>query len=466
MTNPDDVGPRTRLVSTRLALAAAAVVLLQAGCTLRPDRAPAQPKAGAAASSPVLVFTHATVIDATGAPPRPGTTVVVQDRRITAVGPDDSIGLPDEARVIDATGKFLIPGLWNMHVHTTTYGPRSLAMFVQRGVTGVRDLGGDLELIDRWRAEIEEGRRLGPRIVRAGPFVDGPKELIGPPELVAERARTQIVVSDPEEARLAIQTLARGGADWVKTHNGLSAEAFRAVVAEATAAGLPVATHLAPTVTAAQASDAGVKSLEHIETLIESVIGETGRAGRKLDTLEALAELTDKRAAELFRRLRDNGTWFDPTLVAYRTFVKEAQDAVAQGRNAAKARDGREAVLRRGIELVGLMHENGVGLLAGSDSGPRPESVPYPSPEPGADLHEELVLLVEAGLTPQEALETATSKAARFLGLEGEVGTITAGSEADLVLLDRDPLADIRNTRAIVAVVLRGRLLEGAAVER
>lgn len=138
MTNPDDVRFRMRVMRHRLALAAAAVVLFQAGCALRPDRAPVRPAAGAAASPPALVFTHATVIDATGAPPRPGTTVVVKDGRIAAVGPDGSIRLPDRATVIDATGKFLIPGLWDMHVHTTTYGPRSLAMFVQRPAPACR----------------------------------------------------------------------------------------------------------------------------------------------------------------------------------------------------------------------------------------------------------------------------------------------------------------------------------------
>ena len=179
----------------------------------------------------------------------------------------------------------------------------------------------------------------------------------------------------------------------------------------------------------------------------------------------ALDEITDERAMELFRRFARNGTAYDPALVAYRTFMQEAVDLVAKDPKWERAVAGRTKMFHRFVQLAGLMKKAGVQVVAGTDFGVRPETVPYPVPMPGVDLHEELRLFVDGGFTPMEALQAATVVPARILRVSHLLGTIEPGKEANLVLLDADPLADIGNTRRIAAVVLRGRLLDRAELE-
>jgi imidazolonepropionase-like amidohydrolase len=393
-----------------------------------------------------LAITHVTVIDATGAPARPDMTVVIADGRIAALGKTADVRPAKEARVLDATGKFLIPGLWDMHGHLTYTTENALALLVEHGVTGVRDMGGDLDRIDRWRQEIASGTRLGPHIVRAGPFVDGPK-----PGL-----KDRLTVTNAAEARRAVASLKRRGVDFIKVHTGLSRESFFAVADEARKQGLPLAVHLpsglwyrppGDGVGAAEASDAGAKSLEHVEVLLESALYRKGATAKSLD--RALDELTGEAGAALFARLARNRTWYVPTLVAYyRGFVLWSSNP--------KETAGSRYIHRKNLDLVQAMHRAGVRILAGSDFSDW-------ALVPGIDLHNELTLLVEAGLTPMEALQAATVEPARFLGTQDSQGTIETGKRADLVLLDADPLEDISHTRKIHSVILGGRLIEVSA---
>ena len=390
----------------------------------------------AAAAVPELVINHVTVIDGTGAPAKPDQTVVVTGDRITASGKTGDVKAPEKSQVIDATGKFLIPGLWDMHGHLTDAGEGAISQLVLNGVTGVRDMGGNLELVDRLRDEIRKGKRVGPDIVRAGPFVDGSKPG------VAHR----LTVLTPDEARAAVATLKMKGVDFIKVHNGISKEAFLALSEEAKKYGLPLAVHLPLGMTSGELSDAGAKSLEHIETLFESVLRRTGATAKTID--EAYVELTGDAATAMFKKFVANGTWFDPTLVAYeRGFVLWSNKPEAMGK--------RRPVQEKHIALVSAMHKAGVRLLAGSDFSDW-------ALVPGVDLHNELALLVQAGLSPMEALQAATSGPAEFLGRREYQGTIELGRFADLVLLDMDPLESISHTRKINAVVLRGKLLRVA----
>src|SRR5262249_47320528 len=159
-------------------------------------------------------------------------------------------------------GKFLIPGLWDMHGHLTDAGEGAFSQLVMNGITGVRDMGGDLDRVDRWREEIRNGKRVGPDIVRAGPFVDGSKPGVA----------WRLTVLTAEEAGTAVAALKKNGVDFIKIHNGISKENFLVVAEEARKQGLPIAVHLPIGMTPAEASDAGVASLEHIETVVESVI--------------------------------------------------------------------------------------------------------------------------------------------------------------------------------------------------
>jgi imidazolonepropionase-like amidohydrolase len=395
------------------------------------------PPAGAPA--PPIAITGVTVIDAAAPAPRPGMTVVVSGRRISALGPTGQVPIPHGARVIDGAGKFVIPGLWDMHGHLTDATEAAFPLLVENGITGVRDMGGNLDQIDRWRAEIARGVRLGPLIVRAGPFVDGPKEV----------TKNRLAITDPAAARRAVDSLASLGVDFIKVHNGLPREAFFAVMSEARKRHLPVAVHLPHNLTAAEASDSGAASLEHIETLIESAAYRPGATAKTWD--DALSESLGESGARLFATFVRNHTWFVPTLAAYyRGFVHWGGDPKKMAK--------RRVALSKLIDLTGDLHRAGVQLLAGSDFTEASVGV-----LPGADLHQDLAMLVEAGLTPLEAIRCATLNPARFLGMQDSLGTIEPGKRADLILLGADPLENINNTRTIEAVILGGRLVEVAA---
>ena len=385
-----------------------------------------------------LAIIHVTVIDCTGAAPAPNSTVIISHGRISAIGPTDRVTIAPGVRVIDGSGKVLIPGLWDMHVHLTDATEDAFPLLIMNGVTGVRDMGGDLAQIDRWRTEIDKGQRVGPHIIRAGPFVDGPKEGVS----------NRLTVRTPEEARQAVHSLKAKGVDFIKVHNALPPEAFFALMDEAHKEHIPVAVHLPKGVSSAEASDAGVASLEHIETINESALWRKGATAKTVE--QAVDENLGPAGQELFARFAKNGTWYVPTLVAYeRGFVLWSDDP--------ESLKPRLDVHEKQIELVRMMHKAGVPIMAGSDFSDW-------ALVPGVDLHNELALLVEAGFSPMEALQAATLNPAKFLDKEDSFGTIRVGRAADLVLLNENPLEDISHTRKIYAVVLGGNFYPMAAI--
>ena len=393
---------------------------------LIPTTAPAQTPAGR------LAISHVTVIDCTGAAARPDMTVLVSGNRIGAVGTAADVPIPQGTETVDGTGKFLIPGLWDMHGHLTDATESAFPLLIMNGVTGVRDMGGELDQIDRWRTEIDRGERIGPHIVRAGPFVDGPNE-----------APHHLTIRTPEEARRIVHELKGKGVDFIKVHNALPRDAFFALMDEARKEHIPVAVHLPKEVTAAEASEAGAVSLEHIEMLGQSALLRKDATAKTVK--DAVAENEGPLGQQTFATFVKNGTWYVPTLVAYeRGFVLWS--------NNPRALVPRLEIHRRQVALVGAMHKAGVRIMAGSDFSDW-------ALVPGVDLHNELALLVEAGFSPMEALQAATLSPAEFLGMRDSLGTVEAGKIADLVLLDANPLESISHTRKINAVVLGGRLL-------
>ena len=289
----------------------------------------------------VIAITHVTVIDCTGAAARSNSTVMLTGGLISAVGPSGTITIPAGARVVDANGKFLIPGLWDMHGHLTDSTADAFPLLIMNGVTGVRDMGGDLAQIDRWRSEINNGTRVGPHIIRAGPFVDGPKEGV----------TNRLTVRTPEEARQAVRDLKAKGVDFIKVHNALPPDAFFALMEEARKEHIPVAVHLPKGVSSAEASDAGAASLEHIETINESALWRKGATAKTVQ--QAVDENLGPAGQELFQRFAKNGTWYVPTLVAYeRGFVLWSNDP--------EALKPRLDVQAKQITLVGMMHKAGV----------------------------------------------------------------------------------------------------------
>jgi imidazolonepropionase-like amidohydrolase len=385
------------------------------------------------APAKTLVLRNVTVIDGTGAAARSDMTVLVRDGRIAKIGKASEVVAPEAAQVVDGTGKFLIPGLWDMHGHLTDAGEGALAQLVENGVTGVRDLGGDLERVRAWRAEIDAGKRLGPHIVAAGPLLDGPTE-----------AKWHVVAKNEAEARELVRTIKASGTDFLKTHMNLSKEVFLAAVDEAKELGMPIAVHKPAEMTIAEASDAGASSLEHVEMLTHSELYGEDEPAKSFD--EAFANLNGEKGAALWAKLAKNGTYFVPTLVAYeRGFVLWS--------NKPEAMLKRRPIHWQGLDVIGAMHRAGVKILAGTDFSDW-------GVVPGVDLHNELALLVEAGFSPMEALQAATLRPAEFLGRSKKLGTIEEGKIADLVLLDMDPLECISHTRKIRAVVLGGRYVD------
>ncbi len=377
-----------------------------------------------------LVITHVTVIDATGKAPARNMTVVIRDGHIAAI--DSTIEVPTNATVIDGTGKFLIPGLWDMHGHFTDATEAAFPLLIENGVTGVRDMGGELAKVDGWRKEIADGTRIGPHIVRCGPILDGPTE-----------SKHHVVVNNPAEAVHAVDSLKQVGVDFIKVHRNMSRETYFALMEEARKIGIPVAVHLPSTVTAQEASQAGAKSLEHIEMLVASAAYQVGPSAKRV--VDVLPVITGAAGDSIFATFVKNNTYYVPTLVAYeRGFVLWGSDTTKVA--------GRARVQGHHLRLVTAMHRAGVPIMAGSDFSDWALVA-------GVDLHNELALFVEAGFTPMEAIQAATIKPATFLEMQDSLGTIEVGKIADLVLLDADPLEDISHTRKIRAVVVGGRMV-------
>ncbi len=444
-------------------------------------------------SAQPLVIRHATVIDMTGAKPHKNFTVLLDGNRILAAG--KRIKPPPGAQIIEARGKFLIPGLWDMHMHLgmpEVFFP----LLVANGVTGVREMfsGIPLPLIQQWRSRPDV-----PRIV-ASAFLDGPLMLSAP-----SIPPGAIAVATADQARFAVRLLAQSGYDFLKVYNDLPRDAYFAIAQESRAVGIPFAGHVPEAISPAEAAQAGQRSQEHLINILLacSTREEELRAERisimnsdRLSGEERLRLLgfpkpdglldtySEQKAAALFNTFVQTGTWQVPTLALLNGFV-HGDELVSDPRvrylpeswrKTAHPRDKYymqdltprqfdelvvqiRALLDRHKKLVGDMHRARVEFLAGTDT-----SLTNPL-IPGVALHQELALLVESGFTPMEALQIATRNPARYFGVLNRLGTIEAGKEADLVLLDADPLSNIHNTEKIQAVIMRGRYFSRADLD-
>lgn len=432
-----------------------------------------------------LAIQHVTLIDATGALAKPDMTVVIQGDKIAAIGKHSSIHLPPSTRIIDGTNKFLIPGLWDMHAHT---GSESyLALYTANGITGIRDMGADpdeFERLQHWNDKVNNGELIGPYIVKAGIMVDGPAS-IGRPH--------SLNVATADEARAAVDTLKQKRADFVKVYSMLPRHAYFAISDEAKRQHLAFAGHLPFSVSAEEASEAGQRSMEHLFGVITAcsskestirmqamaAVAKDGYAGfvkaEVRSEIEAIDSYSPRKASALFRKFVRNRAWQVPTLVAWRNMLEadnsefthdkrlryvslhkkegwKAQSKALLGSLPPEFFTYRQRLAKKQFEIVAAMQRAGVGLLAGTDT-----ATLYVCP--GFGLHDELGLLVKAGLTPMQALQAATRNPAEYLGLLASRGTVETGKVADLVLLNANPLKDIANTKQIDAVVLRGRFL-------
>ncbi len=425
------------------------------------------------AAQPALAIRDVTLIDATGASARPHTTVILTGDRVVSIGPGGAAPVPKGARIVDGKGKYLIPGLWDMHVHL--WEKYSLfPLYISEGVTGIRDMGSDFARTNRWRKQAGS-----PRVYTSGPAVMGPTLTAG--------KLTVLRVANTAEAEQTVNTLFEMDVDFVKVLSNVPRAAYFSLAHRARIHRLPFAGHLPDAVTLSEAVDERQRSVEHLFGIPLACSSEEDRLRRdRTDALEnkdqaALRRIRDRvketyseeKALDYGRRCALATVWLTPTLTllermslvdmekltgnpAYQyipaSIRKEWTDPREEFKQSSKEDlETARQDFERSLKIVAAMKRGGAEMLAGTDTGD-PQTVP------GFSLHDELALLVRAGLSPMEALQAATRNAARCLGVETRFGTIAKGKAADVVLLDADPLADIRNTSKISAVILRGRL--------
>ena len=472
---PGDRVTVSAVTSTRTFTFLAALASLVAGCG-QPSGTPAD-----------LALTGVTVVDVASGTLTPGRTIVVTGDRIVAVG-DSAAGFTP-ARTVDATGRFAMPGLWDMHVHfgggeaLIAENRDLLPLYVAHGITTVRDAAGDLSpSVLEWRAAVAAGTLQGPSIFTSGPKLEGINS-VWPGDLE---------VGSEAEVQAALDKLQAMRVDFVKiTENTLTPALYMYGLREATKRGFATSAHVPVAVTLDQASEAGLRSIEHMSYLLrggsprEAELSAAVAAGTMTaaEATTAMIESFDEATAlQTYQRLAKRGTAVTPTLNGSRILAYLDQDthatdsylqflgaglkATYEGRVTRAAGDDAAAVARRherfekAARLLPLLQKAGVTILAGTDAGFL-NSFNYP----GIGLHDELDVLVRYGLTPQQALAASVVQGPAFLGKASDFGALIAGKQADILVLDSNPLDDIRATRAIHMLVLRGKPLDRAALD-
>lgn len=419
----------------------------------------------------VLVIKNVALIDAVNPQVQPNKTIVVEGDRIKAIGDANKLSIPAKAVVINGKGKYLIPGLWDSHVHLN--GKEIfLPLFIANGVTSVREMGGDFQNLKQMREQVAKGQLVGPKIKTAGTILESEKWMTWVVDIskkngdlgILQDVSTRIGVSNPEHAKEAVKKLAEEGVDLIKVRNHQTPETFLAIVAEAKKYGLRVAAH-APPMDLAVASAAGMGSIEHTDSSLS---------------------MKDQDVKKIARSFAQNGTWYAPTFVSGINVRLTPKETLLESLNDVEGKLDRrslymplailqswkksierlkpnaawEAQTKRGISEFRIMQKEGVGVLAGTDYG---GLLIYP----GFSLHDELQMLVkEGGLTPFEALQAATKNPPYFFNLQNEIGTIEPGKIADLVLLEANPLESISNTKKIAGVVQNGKYFSQTDLEK
>lgn len=435
-----------------------------------------------------LTITNATIVDVSNGTLHRGATVVIQGNRILSVGP--SSPTPPRGQVVDAKGMYVIPGLWDMHTHAyfgwkPDFGDTYvLPLFIANGITGIRDMGSDLDAVLRARSEVAAHRIVGPRMVVSGPMLDGPQ--------VAFAA--SIAIKTPDDGQKTVVMLKSRGVDFIKIQSGVPRDAYLAIAAEAKRLGIPFDGHVPDAIRASEAVAAGQRTFEHLIGIFEASTPNEAAflkrkygAGKDSAANKSLAMFLDRydaaREASIIKLLAGKTVWQCSTLfwergqwlvdvidftkdpdVAYtpRTWIDTKYPSTRK--SILESLDTDPLAVRRRfvdheLDIVRKLHAAGVPFLAGTDT---PAGVGV---TPGISLHLELQRFVAAGFTPLEALQTATINPARFLGKLSDYGSVESGRMADLVILRANPLENIANTRTIGGVIADGRYWSHAQID-
>ena len=437
-----------------------------------------------------LLILDVTVIDVATGALSPKSAVAVRGGDIVAVAPTATARKTYTAsQVVQAGGRFVMPGLWDNHVHFGG-GPdligenkALLPLYLAHGVTSVRDASGDLpQDVLAWRGEVASGKLLGPTIYSSGPKIEGLKPIW----------KGTLEVGTEAEVDAALTKLQGLRVDFVKvTDNTLKPDLFLYTLKQAKARGLTTSAHIPAAITVEQASQAGLGSIEHMgyalkmgspqEAQIAADVA-SGRITGAEATARTLATFDEATAIAAYRGLAARGTFVTPTLNGSRITAYLDQDNHAAdpylayigpglkgtyawrveraAKDDAAAIARRHAIYERNVSLLPLLQGAGVSILAGTDAGFL-NSFNYP----GIGLHDELQVFVDGGLTPLQALQASVINGPRFLGKTEHYGAVAAGKTADILILDQNPLADIAATRKIHGIVLKGRYFDRTALD-
>ncbi|MFT6808324.1 MAG: imidazolonepropionase-like amidohydrolase [Saprospiraceae bacterium] len=441
-----------------------------------------------------IAITNVNVIDAENGL-QESKTVIVQDNKISLISDTDDVKLGDNSQVIDGKGKYLIPGFWDAHVHFAyleDLAPSMFDLFLMYGITSVRDTGGKIGFVNKWKALAQTDPKNAPRVKIAGPLIDGMPNVYDGSS--PQRPELSVGAATPEAAAQIVADLDAKGVDFIKAYEMLSPEQFKAVTAEATKRGLKVTGHIPLSMDVISASDAGLNSMEHLrniemscannsEQLMEQrrVLLRDGRNDQggilrsrihNAQRRYAIQNQNAQKTTEVLAALKRNDTWQIPTLSiaiasTHRPFLnsdwqKDFQylpTAIESKWNEGVAMvakseisDERQAYTDWANGMVDKINKAKIPIMAGTDT-------PIFFLTPGRSLHDELALLVAAGMSPLEVLASATALPAAYFGLEDQLGLIKKDMIADLILLNANPLVDINNTMAIDIVLKDGNLI-------
>jgi imidazolonepropionase-like amidohydrolase len=432
------------------------------------------------AGAQTLTITHVTLIDVTNGRTQPETTVTIQGNRITNIAPSTG-AKPIVGQIVDASGQFLIPGLWDMHTHvyfdkTAADGTDLiLPLLLANGITGVRDMGSELDLVLHARGEIAAHRLLGPRMIVSGPMLDGPKS----------EYKASIPIASPEDGRKAVDMLKSRGVDFIKTQSGIPREAYFAIADESKKKGIEFEGHVPDSIRAAEAVAAGQRTFEHLIGIFEASSPDEDKylTGQKSPGA-FLATYDPKRESAIIQLLSKNHSWQCPTLfwergqwlvdaidyskdpdlaLAVHTWVTKLWPAAQKSILKSLDTDPlpvREKFVDHELDIIRKLNAAHVPFLAGTDTPAGVDVIP------GVSLHLELQRFVAAGFTPLEALQTATLNPAKFYNKLADYGPIQKGRIADLVLLKANPMEDIGNSRKISGVIADGRYISQQGLDQ
>jgi imidazolonepropionase-like amidohydrolase len=467
----------------RLPLALSAAALL-VGFARRP----------APAVSYDVVINHVSVVDVVTGQVRADQVVAVAGGKIVQLGPAAKASYTAK-QTLDGRGRYLMPGLWDMHVHfrggdsLAAANKKNLTLYLAHGITTVRDCGGDLTPhIFQWRRDEVAGTLAGPRIFTSGPKIDGP----------GATWPGSLEVTTPAQVGRALDSLQKLRVDFVKIYDSkISGEAYLSTIAQAEKRGMKTTGHMPYSVTLGEAVDAGLDATEHLyyvfkacsskEDSLTALVRNSLTTPKPLGLFAMLPAVYDTyspaAAQRIFKQMAAHHTAAVPTLSIGKTLAELTENDHAHDtlrayidpkiqatytrrlasakQQSPAARAFTQKLEAKFMSLVPQMQAAGVTILAGSDSGPF-NSFVYP----GASLQDELAMLVQAGLTPAQALRAATINGARFMGVESRTGTIATGKDADLLLLTANPLTNIANVKKIAAVVSRGKVYQAPELVR